>query len=123
MEIFAPSAEAVPPDQLRSLLEQNELQLAAVGTGAGWVIHRLSLTGADTATRDKAKAFIYSMIDFGGTYGALAVIGSMQGRWGTHMDRDTALGYLADALNELGEHTKQYSVPFRSGVNLWLRAA
>jgi len=27
------------------------------------------------------------------------------------MDRDTALGYLADALNELGEHTKQYSVP------------
>jgi len=71
VEIFALSPNAVLPDQLRSLLEHNELQLAAVGTGAGWVIHRLSLTGADAATRDKAKAFIYSMIDFGGTYGAL----------------------------------------------------
>ena len=41
----------------------------------------------------------------------LAIIGSMQGRCGDGIDQPTAFGYLAEALNDLGEHARQYQVP------------
>ena len=49
-----------------------------MGTGAGWVKHRLNLTLPDAGRC--ARAFIKSIIDFGGPLGAPAIIGSMQGR-------------------------------------------
>jgi len=109
VEIFAPSADAVDAKQLRSLLTDNNLGLAAVGTGAGWVIHRKSLTSADAGERSNAKDFVRSIIDFGGPFSAPAIIGSMQGRFGDGVDRETALGYLSEAVNELGEYAKQYN--------------
>ncbi len=111
VEVFPPSPEAVNPDELRGLLEQHNLSLAAVGTGAGWVIRRQSLTAADAAQRDRAKDYVRSIIDLAGPFGAPAIIGSMQGRWDDAVDRPTAIGYLSEALNELGEHAKQYNVP------------
>ncbi|HVX62685.1 MAG TPA: sugar phosphate isomerase/epimerase family protein, partial [Pirellulales bacterium] len=85
--------------------------LAAVGTGAGWVKSRLHLTLPDAAARGKARDFIRSIIDFGGPLGAPAIIDSMQGRSGDGVDHETALGYLADALEELGQHAQRYQVP------------
>lgn len=111
VEVFPPSAVAVSTANLRRAVDENGLKLAAVGTGAGWVKHRLTLTSADASIRDKAKSFIRSIIDFAGPFGAPAIIGSMQGRHGDGVDHETALGYLRDALNDLGEHAKQYGVP------------
>ena len=108
VEVFAPGPEAVDVGELRALLEDNDLSLAAVGTGAGMVKHGLSLTSTDRAERDKAIAFVRSMIDFGGSFGAPAIVGSMQGKWGAGLSRDAALGLLRDALNRLGEHASRY---------------
>ena len=87
------------------------LGLAAVGTGAGWVKHKLSLTSPDTETRRSAADFIRSMIDFGGPHGAPAIIGSMQGRWGEGVSKEQALDWLKAALNDLGEHARRYNIP------------
>jgi sugar phosphate isomerase/epimerase len=111
VEVFPPSPDAVDPEHLRRLLESNGLKLAAVGTGAGWVIKRLTLTHADAAQRAQAQQFVRSIIDFAGPFGASAIIGSMQGRWGDGVDRASAVSWLADALNTLGEHAEQYQVP------------
>jgi sugar phosphate isomerase/epimerase len=111
VEIFAPGPEALNLPTLRTLLQDAGLSLAAVGTGAGWVIHKWQLCDADPAQRKQAKAFIRSMIDVGGPFGAPAIIGSMQGRWGETVDRETALNYLAEAVCELGEYAAQYKVP------------
>ncbi len=111
VELFAPAPEAVPSSDIKSLLEEHELGLAAVGTGAGMVIHKLSLVDPSESVREKAKDFIRSMIDYGGPFGAPAIIGSMQGRWGSEVDEPTALGLLGEALVELGEHARQYRVP------------
>ena len=111
VEVFAPSADAVQAETLRKLLADHGLGLAAVGTGAGWVKHRLHLTLPDAAARTKARDFIRSIIDFGGPLGAPAIIGSMQGRWGDGVDQATAIGYLSEALEVLGEHARQYGVP------------
>lgn len=111
VEIFAPGPDAVSADELQPLKEKYGLSVAAVGTGAGMVKHGLSLTSPDGAQRDQAKAFVRSMIDFGGPYGAPAIIGSMQGRWGGDVRRDAALDLLREALNELGVYAAQYDIP------------
>ncbi len=112
IEVFPPGPDAVDPGGLRTWLGDHGLKLAAVGTGAGWVKHRLNLTLPDASARARARDFIRSIIDFAGALGAPAIIGSMQGRSGVDgVDHPTACGYLADALEDLGEHARRYSVP------------
>ncbi|MFO0876162.1 MAG: sugar phosphate isomerase/epimerase family protein [Gemmataceae bacterium] len=111
VEIFPPGPEAVDVRAVRGLLDQHGLKLAAMGTGAGWVKHRLHLCQPDAAAREKARQFIRSIIDVAGSLGAPAIIGSMQGRWGDGVDQATALGYMAEGLEVLGEHARQCGVP------------
>jgi sugar phosphate isomerase/epimerase len=111
VEIFAPGPDAIPADVVRPLVQKFNLKVAAVGTGGGWVLHKLTLTSPDADTRRRATDFIRSMIDAGGKLGAPAIIGSMQGHWGDSVDADTAMQYLAAGLNDLGEHARQYNVP------------
>lgn len=111
VELFLPGPEAIDRRTLAGLLEEHSLRLAAVGTGAGWVMHKLQLCDADPAVRGRAVGFIKSMIDFGGPLKAPAIIGSMQGRAAEPAARDRAIGLLQEALAELGEHAAGYGVP------------
>lgn len=111
VEIFAPSAEALSADRVRPLLDRHKLKLAGVGTGAGWVVHKLTLTSPDAAVRERAREFIRSIIDAGGKLGAPTVVGSMQGRWGETDSREAATAWLAEALNDLGEQARSFGVP------------
>lgn len=111
VEIFPPSAEVLRERQVQKLLSDHGLALAAVGTGAGWVKERLHLGLPDAGLRSKARAFVASIIDVAGSLKAPAIIGSMQGRSGDGVDLATASGYLSDALQQLGEHARQYQVP------------
>lgn len=104
VEIFPSSASAIDAAELRRLLEQHSLKVAAVGTGAGWVIHKWSLTSADAAVREKARAFIREIIDVAGEFGAPAIIGSMQGKAEGDVTREQALAWLAEGLEELGDY-------------------
>src|SRR5690606_12558929 len=65
IELFTASAEAVEIPRLKELLVKYNLNLAAVGTGAGKVIHGLTITDSDPAIRRKAISFITDMMDFG----------------------------------------------------------
>jgi sugar phosphate isomerase/epimerase len=110
LEVFAPGPDAVSPDKLGQALNSRGLVLAAVGTGAGWVKHKLLLTDPDASQRKRAVEFVRSMIDFGAAAGAItgspapAIIGSMQGRWTSDVSKETALGWLRETLDELGAH-------------------
>lgn len=111
VEIFPSGPDAFDARQLGNHLKDQGLGLAAVGTGAGWVKRKLHLALPDASNRSLARDFIRSIIDLAGPLGAPAIIGSMQGRSGDGVDAATALGYLADALQDLGEHARQYGVP------------
>jgi sugar phosphate isomerase/epimerase len=111
VEIFPPSAEAVNSLPLARILAGHGLKLAALGTGAGWVKHRLSLADPDADQRKRAIAFVRSIIDAAGAHGAMAIIGSMQGRWGTGVSAEDAKKYLLDALYDCSRHAAQYGVP------------
>ncbi|HWE38086.1 MAG TPA: sugar phosphate isomerase/epimerase family protein [Isosphaeraceae bacterium] len=111
VEVFPPGPEVVEEKGLRALLDDHGLALAAVGTGAGWVKHRLTLSAEDAGTRAKARGFVRSIVEAAGALGAPAIIGSMQGRTGGTVDRATGRAYLAEALDELGEAAARFGVP------------
>jgi len=110
VELFTASADAVNPDALSRLLAQQGLELAAVGTGAGRVLHGLHLTSPDGRIRRAARDFISAMIDFGCRLGAPAIIGSMQGRLERGVERAQALEWLAESLAVLGQEAAAHGV-------------
>lgn len=111
IEIFPPSPDALTRIPLANLLQDHGLELAAVGTGAGWVKHRLSLADPDSKVRSKAIDFVKSIVDVAGKHGASAIIGSMQGRHGGDVSAKDAHQYLLDALDECSKHAASYNVP------------
>lgn len=111
VEVFPPAADAPELAALPQLIQQHQLPLAAMGTGAGWVVHKLTLTHRDPAVRAAAVAFIRGIIDMAAASGAPAIIGSMQGRWEGEVDRAQALAWLGEALAHLGEHAARRGVP------------
>ncbi len=129
VEIFPPGANAIPLSTVQGLMAKHSLKLAAVGTGAGWVKHKLRLTDPDAAVRAKASDFINGMINFAGILGAPAIVGSLQGRWEGAVARAQALDWLAEALHALGERAAGhgqyvlYEPLNRFETNLFTRAA
>jgi sugar phosphate isomerase/epimerase len=112
VEIFPPSAAAIDITRLRAALNQHALKVAAIGTGAGWVVKKLSLTNSDAVVRAQALAFIKEIIDLAGSFGAPAILGSMQGKADPPVAREEALRWLAESLEELGECAAKHGVPF-----------
>ncbi len=93
------------------MLEKHSLRLAAVGTGAGMVKHKLSLSDPDPQRRRDAIQFASAMIEYGSQLQAPAIIGSMQGKWVLPQTREQALGLLVDSLNELAVVAEKRGVP------------
>jgi len=110
VELFTASADAVNPQTLTLLLEEHNLALSAVGTGAGKVLHNLSLTNPEESIRQKAINYISDMIDFGGPLGAPAIIGSMQGKVEKGGNREQAMFWLAEGLETLGQKAENHGV-------------
>ncbi len=110
VELFTASADALDVNKTKLMVEKYNLKIAAVGTGAGKVIHGLTLTDPDAAIRKKAIEFIESMITFGAAFGAPAIIGSMQGNVVAGLAREQAMHWLADGLNQLGKHAASLGV-------------
>jgi len=110
IELFTASGNAINPESLKILMNQYKLQLAAVGTGAGKVIHGLTLTDADNTIRKKAIAFVQEMMEFGALFGAPAIIGSMQGNVTQGNTHTNSIGLLAEALHILDEHAASLGV-------------
>src|SRR5829696_970487 len=108
VELFPPEPNALVPQSVKDLVAPHNLAVSAVGSGAGWVRHKLSLTDADAKKRTRAKNFIHDMIDFAAQLNAPVIIGSIQGRWGLGegVTKVQAFEYLAEALNELGAHAE-----------------
>lgn len=109
VEIFVPSPDPLP--ELAGLLEQHDLKLAAIGSGAGWVKHKLSLTDGNENIRVKAVQYVKGVIDLAAAYSAPAIIGSMQGRSGEGVTHQGAILHLKHSLEELGDYAKAKGQP------------
>ncbi|MDX1927791.1 MAG: sugar phosphate isomerase/epimerase family protein [Pirellulaceae bacterium] len=111
VEVFPRSPSEVDVQQLRQLLDRHGLKLAAVGTGAGWLTQQLSLTATEPSVAQRAAEFIRGVIELAGSFGAPAIIGSMQGRIPTAEQRDPLFAQLTLAIEMLAEHAERFEVP------------
>jgi sugar phosphate isomerase/epimerase len=111
VEIFPSDGDDPALAEVAALSQRHGLSVAAMGTGAGWVVHKLTLTHPEAAVREKARAFIRRVIERAASFGAPAIIGSMQGRVEGGVTREQALAWLGEGLNELGEHAAGLGVP------------
>ena len=111
VEVFPRSAQELDVTRLKQLLAQHRLRLAAVGTGAGWMVHKLRLTDLDAETRRCAREFAAAMVEVAGSLGAPAIIGSMQGRWEGLVSREQAIAWLAEALEDVAPRAWNHGVP------------
>ncbi len=111
IELFPTHADDVHSLELRSLLRQHGLKLAAMGTGAGWLTRKLSLTDPDPHVRMCARDFAGAIVDFAGGFGAPAIIGSMQGRVADGVSREQALAWLKEELDQLGPRAHALDTP------------
>ena len=100
IEIFPAAAEHLDAAEVRACVEESGLEVAAVGTGAGWVKHQLRFTDLDDRSERRAIAFAGAIVDFAAHFGAPAIIGSMQGRVeaGGHRE-ETMRTWLAHWMN------------------------
>ena len=106
LEVFPPGVE-FDHALLRRVLEQNKLKLAALGSGAGWVKHKLTLTSPDRSTREKGLDWIKGVISLAATFDAPAILGSMQGRVEPGMHRSEVMSRLRDAVEALAAHAAE----------------
>ena len=111
VEVFPRSAEEINARALKETLQKHGLKLAAVGTGAGWVVRKLRLTDPDSETRRRARDFVAAIVDLAGSFGAPAILGSMQGRWDPPVTRDQALDWMAEALEQLAPRAHALGTP------------
>ena len=110
IELFTADDNAIDAEELSYSLNMHQLELAAVGTGAGKVIHGLTLTDPNPEIRKKAISFISDMISFGAKFNAPAIIGSMQGNVLLGNDRELTLSWLAEGLDILGKEAEKQGV-------------
>jgi sugar phosphate isomerase/epimerase len=100
VEIFPPQAWGYDVEGLNPALKENNLSVAAMGTGAGKVKHNLTLTSVNDTIRERAREFVAAMIDCAAEHNAPAIIGSMQ-QSAERIDRNAALQYFQEAIEEL----------------------
>ena len=98
IEIFAPDPNALDKREIQELMGEYSITVAAVGTGAGWVKHKLHLCHPDAGVRARALEFILQMVCAGAALYAPAILGSMQGRVEPGVEREQALQWLAEGL-------------------------
>lgn len=107
IEIFPADADSLVELKAGEVIARYGLKVSGIGTGVGWVKHRVSLTSGDVGTRTAALTFIKSIIDRASDLGAPAVLGSMQGRFGDGVSKEQAVAWLRDGLEVLGEHAQK----------------
>jgi len=98
IEIFAPDPSALDAWEIGELRKEYSLTVAAVGTGAGWVKHKLHLCHPDADIRFRALEFVLAMVSAAAALNAPAILGSMQGRVEPGVERERALQWLTEAL-------------------------
>ena len=106
IEIFPPSPDYFQTIDAAKLAQQTGLEIAAVGTGAGWLKHKLSLADAEPQVRARAMEFLSSMLVAATQLQAPMIIGSMQGRSGPGATKAQAKAHLREGLERLDAQAK-----------------
>lgn len=107
VELFAGPVQDIDASLVARTLKLNQIELAAVGTGAGKVLYNLYLTSPEAKVRKDAIEFIKQVIEFSSKFNAAAIIGSMQGIRHKEITVEQANSWLIEGLTELTDYAEK----------------
>ncbi len=107
VELLVSSPDAVSPGTLQGALADNALALSGISTGGGFLVHRLHLCSLDAERRRAAATFAKRIIDLAAPLGGLAIVGVVKGTVEPGVQRATALAWLGEGLEDIGEHAEK----------------
>ncbi len=111
VEVFPPSGEDLRRYPVNQVLRHSNLNLAAIGSGGGWLLNRWHLCHPEEEVRTNAIGFVEVLIEAAGELGAPVIIGSMQGKVRPNDSREQALDWLKSGLNRLAGRAKTFGLP------------
>lgn len=100
VELAIRNPEQLDMPFLRSVLEEHRLPVPAIGTGQAYVEEHLSFTDPKKEIRERAVERVKSHAAVARELHALVIIGLIRGRKDQNMSRETAEGFLLEALQE-----------------------
>ena len=102
----APDARRIA-DMCARRCSTHNLKLAAVGTGGGWVMHKLHADQPRRRHSAEGRDFVRSIIDVAGAARCAGDHRLDAGPLGRRRSQQArSLDYLVEALNDLGEHAR-----------------
>lgn len=110
IEFFLKSAKGFPVSKVIAITKANNLNVCAFGTGAGKVLYGLTLSDPEKEVRKKAIGYIGEIMKLAAEFGALVIIGSMQGSVDQEVGREKTIERLSEGLSELAHIAGQYNV-------------
>jgi sugar phosphate isomerase/epimerase len=101
IEFFPGRVSEVSVSQISEIAERNSLEVCAFGTGAGKSLFGLTLSDPDSDVRKEAVDYIRQIMEIAENFGAMVIIGSMQGSAPDGIPVAQALNWLEESLSEL----------------------
>ena len=110
IEIFPKSAKTFPVKQIKKLLVDYGMELCVIGSGAGKALHNYTFTNPNPDIRKKAVEYVSSLIDVASEFGAMMMVGSMQGNISEGVSREDAVLWLTECICRLEEASKRNGI-------------
>ncbi|UCE08908.1 MAG: sugar phosphate isomerase/epimerase [bacterium] len=96
--------------QLKNILNDNRLPVPAIGTGQAYGEEKLSFTDRHEKIRRQAINRIKSHVNLANHFGALVIIGLVQGKIGSEVDEHMTEQWLIEALTECASENKAVKI-------------
>ena len=96
---------------LQTVLQENKLNLAAIGTGQAYFDESISLSDDDKTQRDKAVTRLKDHIDLACNFDACIIIGLIRGHLGKDpVDREKRFSFFQESITEVLEYADKKNI-------------
>uniref|UniRef100_A0A832MPQ7 Sugar phosphate isomerase/epimerase n=1 Tax=Pseudothermotoga hypogea TaxID=57487 RepID=A0A832MPQ7_9THEM len=109
VEIAIRDPSTVDVEELKELLDELRMPVAAIGTGQAYLADGLSITAQDVSIRNRAMERLKSHIDFASIFNAKVIIGLVRGKRDKRA-LDEVLELFVESLKELADYAEKKGV-------------
>lgn len=103
IELHILDSNAIDRTEVYRALENHRLKLTSIGTGAVYFSRGYSLSSPDREIRKKCIRHMAAHLETAQPYGAVVIVGCVQGRLQPGQRREELLNHLRDSLTELDD--------------------
>lgn len=101
IELHIPDSNAIDRQEVYRALEGQRLRLTSIGTGSVYFSRGYSLSSSDRDIREKCIRHLAAHMETARPYGAVVIVGCVQGRLQPGQRREELLDNLRESLTEL----------------------